>query len=495
MKTQNKSPTDSTLSERNNFSHNNDDYDDDIIQDDECKDTNKNKNSLPPRKYFIDLDINQQDSILIDDQINTFLRNEEFLHIPPNVSYKSFDFSKKFIESRFIGVDKEISLDQLEKILQFFSIIDKAIEEKPLVLNNILPLCKINDESYDSEKLKESLLDSFKKSLKSSFWSEISNCILSSRMNGKKGFIKRRSAKNDQQQPEKIFKKKKSIQFKYDTNYTSNDYNPEKKKLEERRKYFSDNKNDQNSNKIKDDKKRFNFSDEDENENDDKQFSKLDKILFDEQISNQNEEAISSLDQLLFDTESDGENQNQISNKEKRKKFLFSSHDDKGSLSFLKGEKENKKTKKDHLSTEKVPSPNRKRRKVSKNKSKDSLGDGEDLSEYEYSYYSEEHIEKSKLTFEDLIRQAASKHFESREFQKIAEEEINSKSYSSLESIDYENDEDWFIKTKKRLKHRRKINDNKNRALKEKNINQIMSYQKKQQIKNFPRQKTKGFLK
>ncbi|KAK8885272.1 hypothetical protein M9Y10_040718 [Tritrichomonas musculus] len=105
-------------------------------------------------------------------------------------SYNGLEYNKDFINSRFIGIEKIISLTQLELILRYFSIIDQCVSEKPLIEQNIFPLCQVanseNEISFDSEKLKDVLLQAFVNSSENSFWREISNCIKYARMNGKK---------------------------------------------------------------------------------------------------------------------------------------------------------------------------------------------------------------------------------------------------------------------------------------------------------------------
>ncbi|KAK8896958.1 beta-1,3-glucan linked protein [Tritrichomonas musculus] len=113
----------------------------------------------------------------------------------PKKFVSPFQANKEFIISRFYGVEEQITQRQLETILHYFTIIDKNINEKPLVVKYILPLCQIensNDEKlFDSQKLKDILFQSFQKASTNSFWKDISNCITSARMNGKKTFIRR----------------------------------------------------------------------------------------------------------------------------------------------------------------------------------------------------------------------------------------------------------------------------------------------------------------
>ena len=110
----------------------------------------------------------------------------------------SFQANKEFIISRFYGVEEQITQRQLEKILHYFTIIEKNINEKPLVVKYIFPLCQIfvnqnsnDDKLFDSQKLKDILFQSFQKASTNSFWKDISNCIISARINGKKTFISR----------------------------------------------------------------------------------------------------------------------------------------------------------------------------------------------------------------------------------------------------------------------------------------------------------------
>ena len=152
-------------------------------------------------------------------------------HTTRTNAYEQFDYNKKFIESRFKGVDETISLAQLELILHFFAIIDRNINEKPLISQEIIPLCQIDDETYDSEKLKESLIQSFKKSNESDFWLEVSNCIISARLNGKMKVFPAKSPPKTappkkQKNSFKITGKssiKRAIQFSDDDSYTSDE--------------------------------------------------------------------------------------------------------------------------------------------------------------------------------------------------------------------------------------------------------------------------------
>lgn len=342
-------------------------------------------------------------------------------------SYKGFDFSKKFVESRFVGVKRKISLSQLENILQFFAIIDNSIDEKPVIAQKLIPICKLGKNLYDSEKLKEALLLSFKKEAQSHFWSEISNCIKSARLNGKKSPhspdvaskksqnppktdpIKRRSYTSEfYKQRSKIseFPFKRAIEFSDDRSYKSEEEDSEKDKPVDLLSEISDEYSDTTKEFKKLESKKHNCDDE-------LNYSDVDEQEFND---------------LLNETE---ESEIFTSDKEKIK---------------------NKKN--DHLFIEKVPSISSNKRRKKQKKQLDLISNKS--SEYEYEYYSDEQVVKSTLTFNDLIKQVANKKFEYKEFQNIAEEVSSSKSFLSNESIDYENDEDLYIRTKRRWKHRHK---------------------------------------
>ena len=432
MKNRNKYSTpNSAPSQKGNFSKKKNDNYTDLLRNSGNNFQSRTKviNDSNNRKYNQEMH-NKNNSNLIKDPKTMILgrlslSNENLKYSPPISTYKSytgFNFSKKFVESRFIDVDKTITLSQLETILQFFTIIDHFIDEKPLIYQKIIPLCQIDEQTYDSCKLKEALLLSFKKSTQSSFWSEIANCITSARMNGKKSSKSpnvhvRCYSKSDppKKRPKSNFLREKSsikraIQFEDDLSYTSGNENPEKTKTTDLLSEISEDYSDTTIEFKKLEEKKSNKNKNDE----DFDYSEVDGKTLDDLLNE------SDINENLFSTDN--------------VKILFSSETS------------------DQLPPEKVRS--RKKQRKQNRESFDLLEnkDNDNFSEYEYIYYSDEQVVKSKLTFDDLIKQEAGKRFNYKEFQKIAKE---TKLVSSSESIEYdENDEDLFIRTKRRWKHR-----------------------------------------
>lgn len=144
------------------------------------------------KKSIPKLNKSQQNALcqrLSSPRISKVVVDPQFKQEKPKTTYAIHEYNKGYVNSRFSDVDDMITLNQLESILKDFCIICNHVQEKPLIAQNIFPLCQINNTenflTFDSKLLRDALIQSFSKSSESPFWKEISNCIKSSRMNRK----------------------------------------------------------------------------------------------------------------------------------------------------------------------------------------------------------------------------------------------------------------------------------------------------------------------
>lgn len=411
----------------------------------------------------------------------------------PKKKYNGQDFNEKFINSRFEGIDPFISLTQLEIILRYFAIIDHSIDDRPLISQELLPLCEIDDQTYDSQKLKEALLQSFTKSSNDSFWLGISNCIKSARLNGKmKTYIRSPTTPNTRRSKSKSVssrsheaepKQNEETQFSDDLSYTTDEerespnypnifkdyvaYYAKEEPKPDQPSEINEDIVDKNSNHLT----NHDQINEENEENQNIISGKEDIIEEEEEVEN-NEEQNTNEEQNNEEQNTNEEQNNKEQNTneeedidikdekqqnsneyqfEKEIKPILSEEAEYNDQTSQKEDDEIKEEE-DQITSQKIPSQKKRKNFHQNPKSKQDPFSQND--EYEYNYYSEEQFIKSSVTFDDLIHDAADQPYEDKEFQSMAEEASYSKDFLSYDSIDYDNDDDLYIKVKTRRKSR-----------------------------------------